>query len=406
MNKAYQRINDGKGWKNFPSDETALNEYNLNHMEVGIDTIDGRVVSQDAKISDLDRVKLEKSDAYGFVNGAHLDQESGIFTFTTYGGREITVPTILSKIVTNWDFDEISQQIILTLEDGSVKHVDLSALIMQHEFLDSETVRFEVRDSDKEAFSVNWIGREMSFGVSGDIGGGTYKSMKIESDAEVVSISGQYEEQEGGGSHPIEFLPFPPDPRHIIFAEFPLGTKDFVMNVQTSENIESLSGKKISGYYWKKGSVSAYIQAGSIREEHLRPDYLSEIKAESESASENAKLAEESAYLANEKALESNSSALLAKSYSDGDTGIRVGESTDNSKYYSIQSKAHADTAHGYLGQVEQAGDAAVDKIRDALDMDAPNFLVDLSTGHLMYEGGRFVFNVNGNGHLEWGLAV
>ena len=59
-----------------------------------------------------------------------------------------------------------------------------------------------------------------------------------------------------------------------------------------------------------------------------------------------------------------------------------------------------------YLGKVEQAGDNAVDKIQEALDMNEPKFQINLSTGHLMYEGGRFIFNVNNICHLEWGLIV
>lgn len=102
---------------------------------------------------------------------------------------------------------------------------------------------------------------------------------------------------------------------------------------------------------------------------------------------------------------QSSHSALLSKSYSEGNTDIRVGEDTDNSKYYSQQSKASSDTSKLYLTKVEAAGNEAIKKLNDALDVDAPNFLMDLSTGRLMYSGGRFVFNIQ-SGHLMWGLAV
>ena len=102
---------------------------------------------------------------------------------------------------------------------------------------------------------------------------------------------------------------------------------------------------------------------------------------------------------------QSANSALMSKSYSDGNTGIRVGESTDNSLYYSQKSKVEADTAKEYLGKVEKAGTDAVEAIQSALDIDAPDFQMDLSTGRLMYSGGRFVFDVQ-SGRLKWGLAV
>lgn len=123
-------------------------------------------------------------------------------------------------------------------------------------------------------------------------------------------------------------------------------------------------------------------------------------------AATSATTATQKATAASASATNAANSALLAKSYSDGDTGIREGESTDNSKFYSEQSKRSSDTSKEYLGKVEQAGNEAVKKLKDALDVDAPNFQMDLSTGHLMYEGGRFMFHVNNSGHLEWRLTV
>ena len=45
------------------------------------------------------------------------------------------------------------------------------------------------------------------------------------------------------------------------------------------------------------------------------------------------------------------------------------------------------------------------DSAADAIELSVPNFTVDLNTGHLLYEGGRFDFYVN-NGHLEWGTIL
>ena len=74
--------------------------------------------------------------------------------------------------------------------------------------------------------------------------------------------------------------------------------------------------------------------------------------------------------------------------------------------YYYEQTKNNSNISKEYLTKVEQAGAAAVDAVKNALDIDAPNFSVDLSTGHLTYEGGRFMFQVNNTGHLEWRLSV
>lgn len=104
---------------------------------------------------------------------------------------------------------------------------------------------------------------------------------------------------------------------------------------------------------------------------------------------------------------QSSGSATLSRSWAVGGTNTRTDEDTDNSEYYSRQSRKHSEISKEYLARVEQAGDAAVDAIRNALDIDAPDFKVDIGTGHILWDGGRFNFLVNrSSGHLEWGLAV
>lgn len=103
----------------------------------------------------------------------------------------------------------------------------------------------------------------------------------------------------------------------------------------------------------------------------------------------------------------SSESSVLSKSWAVGGTDTRVGEDTNNSRYYSEKSKESSETSKNYLTLVEKAGDEAVDKINNAVDISSPSFNIDLNTGHLLYESIRFDFIVNRNtGHLEWGLSV
>lgn len=99
--------------------------------------------------------------------------------------------------------------------------------------------------------------------------------------------------------------------------------------------------------------------------------------------------------------------ATLSKSHAVGGTGTRTGEDTDNSKYYSEKSQASSQTAQSYAEQAEQASDEVVNRIDEAISQNVPQFIVDLATGHLMYQGGRFNFIVNEpTGHLLWEVAV
>lgn len=284
MQKAYSRIN----WENYPSDRTPLNETNLNKLDVGVNELDNRVIS-------LDSTKLDKTVASHLIKNFELDRETGVITITYLSGATVTIDTLLEKLAVNFDFDEATQKIIITLDDGTVKYVNLKSLITQYEFKDTDTVAFAV-DAD--------------------------------------------------------------------------------------------------------GNVSAIVKEGSIEEKHLRPNYLADIKVEVAKAQSSATASATSASA-------SENSAIKAESYAVGGTATRLGEDTDNSKYYSEQSKASSETSKAYLDKVEQAGNEALDKINNAVDVNTPNFAVDLSTGHLMYESTRFVFDVNETtGHLEWGLTV
>ena len=68
------------------------------------------------------------------------------------------------------------------------------------------------------------------------------------------------------------------------------------------------------------GAIQAEIIAGSITREKLNPDYLAALTTQANRATQEADSAE--------------ASAVEAKSYSEGGTGTREGEDTDNSKYY------------------------------------------------------------------------
>lgn len=297
MQKAHSNID----WKNFPNLDTPVNEYNLNKMDNSIDIIDNRVIYHETS-------KLDKTDAQELVKKIEFDRATGIFTITYFSGATTTIDTMLEKLAVNFTFDPETQILSIVLDDGSTIPVDLSALITQYEFLESETIVFRVDQS---------------------------------------------------------------------------------------------------------GKVSAIVKEGSVQEKHLRPDYLADIRVESAKA-EQAKEEAETAKS------DSKYFAKLAESHNHGGTGIREGEDTDNSKYWSEQSKTSSEEAKEAIQEVEQKGneavenieqarDEAVDKINDAYDVNAPKFHVDLSTGHLLFDANnyRYIFEVNKeSGHLEWRLAV
>lgn len=165
---------------------------------------------------------------------------------------------------------------------------------------------------------------------------------------------------------------------------------------EDSDRIAFVKTKNEDGSY----TVTADIKKNSITDEYMEPNYLSDIITEANSVTASAKSASDSADNA-------AYDAKLAQSYAVGGSGIREGEDKDNAKKYAEDARASSDASKEYVTQVVEKGNEAVDMINNAWDVAAPNFIVDLETGHLMYEGGRFVFAVKEEtGHLEWGLAV
>ena len=133
MQKAYNRIN----WENYPSEETPLNETNLNRTDYAINEIDNRVIN-------LDTTKLNVSAANNLIKGISINNQTGVITVTKNDNSTFTLNTNLSKITMNWFYNQETQQIVLTQSDGTLAYINLSTLIQQNEFVDTATVAFTI----------------------------------------------------------------------------------------------------------------------------------------------------------------------------------------------------------------------------------------------------------------------
>lgn len=138
MQKAYNRI----VWHNKPDTRSPINESNLNRMDIGLDTVDDRVIT-------LDTTKANQTDLLTCVASITFNQSTGILTITLQNGTSTTIDTGLSKLAVNFDYDDDPtsphyEQLILEMKDGTYKYIDLSALINQFEFDNTSTVVFSV----------------------------------------------------------------------------------------------------------------------------------------------------------------------------------------------------------------------------------------------------------------------
>lgn len=140
MQKAFVKKNPP--WANYPDISTPIIAEELNRVETGIDTIDDRVVA-------FDTSKANQNDLLVTFKAVSFDTSTGVFTFTRWNDTTFTVDTDIEKIAVNFDYDDDPtsahyQNLVLTLSDGTVKYVDLSALITQYEFSDTSTIAFTV----------------------------------------------------------------------------------------------------------------------------------------------------------------------------------------------------------------------------------------------------------------------
>lgn len=139
---AYQKIYSRTYWENLPSEKTSINEKRLNNAEKGIDDLDDRIVAMDA-------AKVDLVKANELVEEILWDESKGTLTVVKMNGSRAVIDTKLEKLAVNFKYDPQTQQLIITLDDGTVQNVDLSALITEYEFLDSDTIAFAIGSDGK-----------------------------------------------------------------------------------------------------------------------------------------------------------------------------------------------------------------------------------------------------------------
>ena len=130
---AYQKIYSREHWENFPSEKTAINRDRLNNIEGGIDAIDDRVCA-------LDTTKVDLTKANELVKEILWDESNGTLTVVKMNGSRAVIDTKLEKLAVNFKYNPQTQQLVITLDDGTTQNVDLSALITEYEFLDSDKI--------------------------------------------------------------------------------------------------------------------------------------------------------------------------------------------------------------------------------------------------------------------------
>jgi hypothetical protein len=337
MNKAHSAIN----WENYPSDETPLNESNLNKMDAAIGVIDDRVIT-------LDTTKATKTEVATLVADVTFEESTGIITITKKNGSKVTIDTQMEKIAVNFTYNPTTQQIILTLIDGTKQYIDLSALITQYEFLNSDTVAFYI---DKDG--------------------------KVSAIVKEGSIEEKHLEPNYLAKIKVEVAKAESSQQAAAMSEINAKASENAAKASETAAKKSEDNAKASETAAAKSATAAAASESNAKVSETSASESSATATEkASSASQSADTAAEKADIATQKAAEiigkaesAEESATKAQSYAVGGTGSREGEDSDNAKYYYQQAK---DVSEGLKGGLQPHGTVAF------ADLPA---LADVSTG-------------------------
>ena len=137
LNKVYTRIN----WENYPSENTDIDEINLNKMDSAIDALDNRIISQDA-------LKVDKSAINGNIADWTMDETTGVITITKYNGEKVIFDLNIEKIPVEFSMSD-DGIITMTTEDGTQFKADIGSMIPVLTFEDSATIAVSVTGTGK-----------------------------------------------------------------------------------------------------------------------------------------------------------------------------------------------------------------------------------------------------------------
>lgn len=336
MNKAHIDIN----WENYPSDETPLNERNLNKMDGSIDIIDDRVIT-------LDTTKATKAEVATLVADVTFEESTGIITITKKNGSKVMIDTQMEKIAINFDYNPTTQQIILTLIDGTKQYIDLSALITQYEFFDSDTVAFYIDKDGK---------------VSAIVKEGSIEEKHLEPNylAKIkVEVAKAESSQQAAAMSEINAK----------------ASENAAKASETAAKTSETNAKASETAAAKSATAAAISETNAKVSETSASQSAATATSEAASASQSASTATDKANIATQKATEiigkaesAADSATKAQSYAVGGTGSREGEDSDNAKYYYQQAK---DISEGLKGGLQPHGTVAFADLPALADVNA-----------------------------------
>ena len=130
------------------NNKPVLNTNNTASLTPVNEEINGTVslhkISKTGNYEDLNN----KPNTTQYFKDVSIDNDTGIFTFTRGDNSTKTIDTLLEKVVTNFTYNESTQSLELTLDDGSVKSVPMTAFIDDYTGSDGDIITISISNNN------------------------------------------------------------------------------------------------------------------------------------------------------------------------------------------------------------------------------------------------------------------
>ncbi len=344
--KVYSRIN----WLNkSESLTTPLGKTNLNKMDKAIDTIDNEVVSISATTESLDTTKADKDQINNMVTDISFNDKNGVISITKYDNTVLNIDTAIEKIAVNFEYNAQTQQLILTLESGEKQYIDMSAIITQYEFKDTDTIAFSVDSDGKVSASIKsgsitkaMLSSEVMSAITLSENNAAASAQAAAQSATNADMDAKLAQSYSIGKSGIR------DGEETDNAKYYCNlSESYKDNAATSEQ-----NAKISETNARTSEQNATVSESNAKSsETIVEKKASEVLSNAETAVGKANEANASASAASESEKNAKNSEKLSRSYAIGDAdGTRENEDTDNSKWYAQQAEKYAKQAEDIAG--------------------------------------------------------
>lgn len=369
MQKAYDRTY----WENYPSDASPINETNLNKLSGAVDEIDDRVIT-------LDITKATKTEVSPLFSDVAFDEGTGIITFTRKNGAVVSIDTKLEKLAVNFAYDPVTEQLIITLDDGEKQYADLSALITQYEFLDSDTIGFQLQtDGSVKAIILNGSITEDKLrpdylaDIKAEAAKAETSALSAGQSASDAAYDAKLAQSYAVGGSGI---------REGEDEDNAKKYKELAAEAALTASEEAASAADSADQAGKSAGEAALSEENSADSEANAKEYAEDaetaaINAEShaDTAADKAIAASQSAVIAGVKADNALDYSNLSKSYAVGTNGdVREGDDSDCSEYYYNQCKR---ISQGFNGIIPM-GNITFSELDD-INNQKPGYMFNLS---------------------------